>query len=83
MKVPAGGGGTATAPHFTPKTIVGELLFALLGVGAFAAVASTNEKIGKALLYLMLGFFLIFFITHGSGFAAAMQRLNNLGNPKG
>lgn len=63
----------------TKHTIVGELLFAAIGVGAFAVVASSSEKIGKFLLVIMLGFFLIFFMVHGQDFANVLQRLQSLG----
>ena len=69
----------ATPTHST----LGELLFATIGVGAFAVVASVNEKAGKILLFLMLGFFIIFFVSHGTTFSSAMQKLNNLGAQKG
>jgi hypothetical protein len=79
---PTGSPGIGYHPPGT-RTIVGELLFATLGVTAFAVVASTSEKIGKVLLYLMLGFLVIFLVSHGTGLADMLGRLNSIGIPSG
>lgn len=69
-------------PPGNPKpthSMLGELLFAFLGITAFAVVAQSSEKLGKVLLALMLGFLVLWFVIHGQSFASFLQRIQNIG----
>ncbi len=65
----------ATQQH----SAIGELAFALLGVGAFAVVADSAPRFGKILMVIMVGFLFIWLTIHGTGLSQIISKIQNIG----
>jgi hypothetical protein len=74
-----GGQGTpapaATKAPATAHGVVVELIIELVGVGLMGIFAGMGEGIGRLMLTLMVGFFIIWFLLNASEFAAIVKKV--------
>lgn len=71
----SGGVSATVAPRGTVHATVITLTIELIGVGLMAALAETGPKMGRAMVTLMGGFMLMWFIVNAGFFASIVNAM--------
>jgi hypothetical protein len=58
-----------------------DLVFAFVGTGVLAVVAQMNERLGRVLLAIMIGFLFVWFLAHSQVLAGIINRVVPQTNP--
>lgn len=59
----------------TPHSIVAQLAVELIGVGVMSIAASFGEGIGKVMLTIMIGFFILWLLTNVNMFQSIVSKV--------
>lgn len=88
VTTPTGSGSTSTGTASAPAASAGssvsapsgahnvwsELVFAFIGTAALSIIANMNERLGRVLLSIMLGFLLMWLLLHSGQLTGWIQK---------